>query len=119
MYRKARTLWFAVCISLLVGATARTASVRKPARVFRSPRDAPTTGCYIIVLKDTTTLEVFEQILFDVKEVSIDKKVYAAVKNVQKAFTVKLSAKALKEVSHSPRGKKWRKVADSYSFRLL
>ena len=95
MHRKAKTFWFAICFSLLAGAGITNA--RKP--VIRSPRNVPTTGCYIVVLKETTTLEEFQQILSRVKEVSVDRKVYAAVKNVQKAFTVKLSAEVLEEVS--------------------
>ena len=69
--------------------------------VIRSPRDASTTGCYIVVLEDTTTLEEFQQIVSQVKNVSIDRKVYAVVKNVQKAFTVKLSTHVLTEVSRA------------------
>ena len=97
MPRKAKTFWFAICFSLLAGAGITNARITKP--VIRSPRDVPTTGCYIVVLKETTTLEELQQILSRVKEVSVDRKVYAVVKNVQKAFTVKLSAEVLEEVS--------------------
>jgi hypothetical protein len=49
-------------------------------------------------LKETIAPEEFEQVLSRVREVSVDKRVYAAVKNVQKAITVKLSAEGLEEV---------------------
>ncbi len=91
----AKTLWLVICFLVLAGAG--TTNARKP--VIRSPRDVPTTGCYIVVLKETIAPEEFEQVLSRVREVSVDKRVYAAVKNVQKAITVKLSAEGLEEVS--------------------
>lgn len=97
MQRKAKTLLFAVCISLLTGVGIVSAS--KP--VIRSPREASTTGCYIVVLEDTTEPEEFERIVSQVKDLSIDRKLYAVVKNVQKAVTVKLSAHVLAEVSRT------------------
>ena len=89
-----------ICAALLalllsIGA-ANSRSVRSP--LFRAPRDAPTTGCYIVVLKEGTTREQLSETLDSAVKFSDDGKVYGYVEHVGKAFTLKLSPSALEKV---------------------
>ena len=56
------------------------------------------TGCYIVVLKEETTHEMFQSILSQVVQMSTDVKLHGSAERLVKAFTVKLSNEALHEV---------------------
>ena len=72
---------------------------RRP--LLRKPRDAPTTGCYFVVLSDKAKEEDMQELLAKVVRVADDAKVYGMVSKVAKAFTVKLSPYALEMVSNA------------------
>ena len=61
--------------------------------------DSDKTGHYIVVLKDGTTHERFEDIRSKVVSMTEDEEVHGSVERVMKAFTVKLSDRALSTVS--------------------
>ena len=61
--------------------------------------DSDKTGCYIVVLKDSTTHERFMDIKSQVVSMTEDDKLHGSVEAVVKAFTVKLSDHALSIVS--------------------
>ena len=61
--------------------------------------DSEKSGYYIVVLKDDTTHERFEEIKSKVVSMTEDEKVHGSVERVVKAFTVKLSQDALTTVS--------------------
>ena len=89
------SLCLAVLLLLAAGARNGLCS-RRP--VLRVPRDAPTTGRYIIVLKEKTSVAELHQVLTRVLRISDDAKVYGYVEKVAKAFTVELSSYALELV---------------------
>lgn len=72
------------------------ASRRRP--VIRQARDVPTTGCYIVAMKDDTKEAEMQKVLTKAVKVSDDAKLYGMVQNVKKAFTVKLNPYALEMV---------------------
>lgn len=72
-------------------------SSRRP--VIRRARDVPTTGCYIVVMKDKATEAQLQRVLTKAVRGSDDAKVYGMVRKVKKAFTVKLNPYALEMVS--------------------
>ena len=53
------------------------------------------TGCYIVVLRQATTQEKFNEILQTATSMAEESRVYGVVRTVSKAFTVKLSAYSL------------------------
>ena len=57
------------------------------------------TGCYIVVLKEETSHEMFQSIVSQVVQMSTDAQVHGSVERVAKAFTVKLSDDALQVVN--------------------
>lgn len=61
--------------------------------------DSDKTGYHIVVLKDGTTHERFEDIKSKVVSMTEDKKVHGSVETIVKAFSVKLSDDALSNVS--------------------
>lgn len=89
---------WSLCLSLLLllAAGARDGLCRR--LVLRVPREVPTTGRYIVVLKDKTTLTELQQVLLRVLRTADDAKVYGYVEKVVKAFTVKLSPYSLELV---------------------
>ena len=58
------------------------------------------TGCYIVVLKEETSHEMFQSIVSQVVQMSSDAQVHGSVERVAKAFTVKLSDDALQLVNN-------------------
>ena len=72
------------------------ASRRRP--VIRLARDVPTTGCYIVAMKDDTSEAELQQVLTKAVKASDDAKLYGMVQKVKKAFTVKLNPYALEMV---------------------
>ena len=72
------------------------ASRRRP--VIRRARDVPTTGCYIVAMKDETSEVEMQKVLTKTVKVSDDAKLHGMVQKVKKAFTVKLNLYALEMV---------------------
>lgn len=89
---RGRVLVVVLWIQLL----ASCACARRP--LYRAPREAPTTGNYIVMLKDGTTKEQLRQVLARVVRMTNDGKAHGCVENVAKAFTVKLSPYMLEVV---------------------
>ena len=87
---------------LLVLATVALASCQehelKRRPVIRRARDVPTTGCYIVAMKDDTSQEELMKVLRKAVSASDDAKLYGMVQRVKKAFTVKLNPYALEMV---------------------
>ena len=71
-------------------------SKRRP--VIRRARDVPTTGCYMVAMKDDTSQEQLMNVLRKAVSVSDDTKLYGMVQRVKKVFTVKLNSYALEMV---------------------
>lgn len=89
------------CLSLLLllAAGAHDGFCRRP--VLRVPREAPTTGRYMVVLKEKTSVAEMQQVLTRILRMSDDSKVYGYVEKVAKAFTVKLSSYSLELVKNT------------------
>lgn len=66
--------------------------------VIRRPRDVPTTGCYIVVMKDDASEQELQQVAAKAVKASDDAKLHGLVQRVKKAFTVKLNPYALEIV---------------------
>ena len=71
-----------------------------PILLARGAADSDKTSCYIVVLKDGTTHERFMAIKSQVVSMTEDKQLHGSVEAVVKAFTVKLSDRALSTVSN-------------------
>ena len=76
-----------------------SAEIKCPLLRATGATESEKTGCYIVVLSKTTTVENFANILDRVLEMSEDAKVYSSVQKIAKAFTVKLSEIAIEAVS--------------------
>ena len=83
-------------------------SRRRP--VIRQARDVPTTGCYIVAMKDDTKEAEMQKVLTKAVKVSDDAKLYGMVQKVKKAFTVKLNPYALEMVRERERERERRKA---------
>ena len=79
-------------------------SPRSP--VIRHKRGVPTTGCYIVAMKDDTSEADLQQVLTKAVKASDDAKVHGLVQKVKKAFTVKLNPYALEMVREGGRGRR-------------
>ena len=66
--------------------------------VHRVPRDAPTTGRFIVSMKPSTSKGEMQETLMAVMKVADDAKIYGYVHTVAKAITVKLSPYSLEIV---------------------
>ena len=85
---------------LLIAATVLSAvKAQGQCPVLHAAEGAERTGCYIVVLKKATSAEEFQSVLRRVVGMADDAKVYGIVRNIAKAFTVKLSQEALQQVS--------------------
>ena len=62
-------------------------------------QDSDKSGYYIVVLRDDTTHDMFQDIISRVLPVSMDVQLHGSVEGLVKAFTVKLSDEALQVVS--------------------
>lgn len=74
-------------------------SVVSRSPLVRAPRDAPTTGEYMVVAKRDITAEQFDSLLARVSELSDDRSIHRYVDNVGKVITVALSPYTLEAVS--------------------
>ena len=89
------------CIFLLFAlAVSATSATLSPLLMATGAAESEKTGCYIVVLKDDTTLERFQSIISEVVSMSMDAKLHGSVQRIAKAFTVKLSDHALNVVSY-------------------
>ena len=70
--------------------------------VIRRARGVPTTGCYIVAMKDDASEEELQQVAAKAAKVSDDAKLHGIVQKVMKAFTVKLNPYALEMVREGP-----------------
>ena len=86
------------CIIIAVFLSVAESRSRCP--VLHASSDSQKSGCYIIVLKEATSAENFNEVLAKVVKVADDAKVYGMVQRVAKAFTVKLTPYALHLVSY-------------------
>ena len=86
-----------LCLVLL-GLTVGSVAGQCP--VLRAAEGANKTGCYIVVLKNATTVEKFNEILRRGVDLADEHKVYGVTQKVCKAFTVKLSSYCLNLVSN-------------------
>ena len=86
-------LTFAVLLALILG------SVAEQCPLLHAPEGADRTGCYIVVLDRTVAPEKFAEILERATGLAEENRVYGLVKNVAKAFTLKLSTESLNIVS--------------------
>lgn len=78
-----------VLLGLAVGCAAR----RCP--LLHAAEGVNKTGCYIVVLRQATTPEKFDEILQTATNMAEESRAYGVVRTVSKAFTVKLSAYSL------------------------
>ena len=83
------SLFVSALVALFLGASA------EPCPLLRAPESANKTGCYIIVLKDETSPEKFNEVLQLAVSYADGQEVYAVVENVIKAITIKLSVYSL------------------------
>ena len=90
---KLNLLFFCFTLQLL----AACVNCRRP--VFRAPRDAPTSGNYIVVLKQDSSKQELQEIITKSLKVADDATVYGYVEKTAKAFAVKLSSYSLELVS--------------------
>ena len=90
--------WRRLCFLLLLLLAADAHDGLCGRLVLRAPREAPTTGRYIVVLKEKTSPTELQQVLTRVLQVADDAKVYGYVEKVAKAFTVRLSSHSLELV---------------------
>ena len=68
------------------------ASVVQSRRIIRAAPNADTTGCYMIKLRDDTSLERFDELVEYIKHKSMDNRIYGKVdSNMIKVITAKLS----------------------------
>ena len=89
-------LCLALLLLLAAGVRNGLCSNRRP--VLRVPRQAQTTGRYIVVLRENTSVAELRQVLTRVLRISNIAKVYGYVEKVTKAFTVELPSYALELV---------------------
>ena len=80
------SLFVSALVALFLGASA------EPCPLLRAPESANKTGCYIIVLKDETSPEKFNEVLQLAVSYADGQEVYAVVEN---AITIKLSVYSL------------------------
>ena len=66
--------------------------------VIRRARGVPTTGCYIVAMKNDASEEELQQAAAKASKASDDAKLHGLVQKVKKAFTVKLNPYALEMV---------------------
>ena len=86
-----------ICFTIAFAALARADAKRCP--ILHASGGSETTGCYIVVLKEATTHDKFQEIVQRAVAMTDDAKVHGAVEKVIKAFTVKLSPYSLDAVS--------------------
>ena len=67
--------------------------------IYKAPRDARTTGNYLVVLDHNTSREDFQQILARISQISGSEGVQSYVEHVGKVITVSLTPYALELVS--------------------
>ena len=89
-----------LCLAIAFAALIRIEAKRCP--ILYASSESETTGCYIVVLKEATTHEKFQEIVQRAVAMTDDAKVHGAVEKVIKAFTVKLSPSSLEVVSAYP-----------------
>ena len=88
------------CVVLLLTLTvSATSATLSPLLMATRAAESEKTGCYIVVLKEDTILERFQNIISEVVPMSMDTKLHGSVQRIAKAFTVKLSDHALNIVS--------------------
>ena len=75
-----------------------------PLMTASSVPDSDKSGYYIVVLRDDTTHDMFEDVVSRVIPISTDVQLHGSVEGLVKAFTVKLSDDALHVVSRSNYG---------------
>ena len=88
----------ASCILLIAAVFLNVAESRRRCPVLHAASGSQKTGCYIIVLKEATSAEDFQEVLAKVVKVADSAKVYGMVQRIAKAFTVKLTSYALHSV---------------------
>lgn len=71
--------------------------------MIRRARGVPTTGCYIVAMKDDASEEELQQVAAKAVKASDDAKLHGLVQKVKKAFTVKLNPYALEMVREGPK----------------
>ena len=82
---------------LLWLAAATATESRKP--LIRAPRDATTTGDYMVVVEENVSHEQFQQLVARISKMSEGAAVNSYVENVAKVITASLSPNALEMVS--------------------
>ena len=90
---------FSVALLFVLSVCSYAAASTCPLLLASGAEDSDKTGNYIVVLKDETTHERFEDIKSKVVSMTEDEEVHGSVETVVKAFTVKLSDRALSTVS--------------------
>ena len=94
----ASVLGAAVLLLLIVVPLGSCQEFAKRRPLIRTPRDVPTTGCYMVAMKDETSEAQLEEIMIKAVKASDDAKLYGMVHKVKKLFTVKLNPYALEMV---------------------
>ena len=100
-YRGGKVMVSATALLLLVlgahlASCEELGSRRSP--VIRRARGVPTTGCYIVAMKNDASEEELQQAAAKASKASDDAKLHGLVQKVKKAFTVKLNPYALEMV---------------------
>ncbi len=96
------TVLFLLILGTHIASCEELRSRRSP--VIRRARGVPTTGCYIVAMKDDASEEELQKVAAKAAKASDDAKLHGLVQKVKKAFTVKLNPYALEMVSKEGRG---------------
>ena len=84
--------------------------------VIRRARGVPTTGCYIVAMKDDASEQELQQAATKAAKASDDAKLHGLVQKVKKAFTVKLNPYALEMVREGREGLRLMRESKLISF---
>ena len=84
---------------LFVQSVCNCSGTLSPVLLAGGAADSDKTGCYIVVLKDDITHDRFTAIKSQVVSMTEDEELHGSMEAVVKAFTVKLSDRALSIVS--------------------
>lgn len=88
-----------MCLLFILQNTPSSVATLSPLMSASRAPSSDKTGYYIVVLREDTSLETFQNILSQVAPISMDAHIHGSVQRVMKAFTVKLSDHALNIVS--------------------
>ena len=88
-----KTLYFSILVFISIAYVAQTR------RVIRAAPGAETTGNYIVVLKENTTHNRFEAIVDEVRNKSVDSKIFEKVESpIAKVVAANISEQSAHEV---------------------